>query len=346
MQIGAVDIGPPHPCFVIAEVGVNHNGNIELAHRLIDRAVQAGANAVKFQTFTPEDLTTGKAARAAYQLDDGEGHEDQLSMLRGLALAPDAYTELKRHCEASRVVFLSSPFDEKGVKILDGLNVHAFKVPSGELTNLPFLKRIAACGRPVILSTGMATLQEVEDALSAIDNAGAPPVTILHATSAYPAAPEDINLRAMKTLSQAFDRPVGLSDHSAGTAIPIAAVALGACIIEKHFTLDCNMPGPDHRASLEPEGFLAMVEGIRQIEAALGDGVKVPAESEREIALVVRKSLVAAHDLAVGVVLSEDMLKAKRPGHGIPPSELQAVLGRRLRTNVASDELLEWAHLE
>jgi len=346
MQIGSIDIRPSHPCFVIAEIGVNHNGEVDLAHQLIDEAVRVGANAAKFQTFIPAELASKSALRAPYQHVNGGGNTDQLSMLDKLAFAPNVFSELKAHCEAAGMVFLSSPFDNGSIDFLDALGIAAFKIPSGELTNLPFLQRISACGRPIILSTGMATLAEVRDAMQAIADAGEPPVAILHATSAYPTAPTDINLRAMQTLSETFGCLVGLSDHSDGIAIPIAATALGANIIEKHFTLDRAMPGPDHMASLDPDGFFRMVQGIRDVELAMGDGIKRPRESEREVAMVVRKSLVAAWDLLAGDEISEDMLKAKRPGYGISPSELQAVLGRRLRTDVPRDDLLDWKHLE
>jgi len=337
-------IGPGHPCFVIAEAGVNHDGDVDLAHRLVDIAADAGADAVKFQTYETDALITPDAPKAAYQVETTGGAESQRDMLKKLELPRDAHAALKAHCERRGLVFLSTPFDPGSVIFLAELGVLAFKVPSQEIINLPFLRQIARYGRPMIVSTGNATMGEVDAAVRTVEAESAP-FALLHCVSQYPAEPRDINLRAMATMAQAFGVPTGFSDHTLGTAVPIAAAALGATIIEKHYTLDRARTGPDHRASLEPGELASLVRDIRAAEAALGDGRKRPAPCEPEVGLAARKSLVAARDLAAGTVLAVDDLSAKRPGTGISPALTDLVVGRRLRAAVPGGALISFEAL-
>lgn len=334
-------------CFVIAEAGVNHNGDVALAHRLVDAAVDAGADAVKFQTFTADRIVTPTAAKATYQAAATGGAETQHEMLRRLELDAAAHAELMEHCRARGILFLSTPFDEPAADLLARLGVEALKVPSGELTNLPFLDHVARKGLPLIVSTGMADLGEVEQAVRTVTGLdAAPPLALLHCVSSYPTPPADANLRAMATLRACFGVPVGFSDHTAGQSVAVAAAAIGARVIEKHLTLDRSMDGPDHKASLEPGEFTTMVAGIRDALAALGDGMKRPRPIEAEIRRVARKSLVAARALAAGTVLTAGDLVAKRPGTGIAPSGLAQVVGRRLRHDVAVDHQIAWGDLD
>jgi len=329
--------------FIIAEAGVNHNGNLEIAKRLVDVAVEAGADAIKFQTFVPEELVTREAGRAAYQEINMPGREEtQLEMIRRLVLGYEQFYELKAYCDGAGIIFLSTPFDYHSADLLDALGVPIFKIASGELVNHPFLRYVAAKKKPLLLSTGMATLGEVEEALEVIEQAGGKEVTLLHCTTNYPAAYEEVNLRAMLTLQQAFNLPVGYSDHTQGIEVAVAAVALGACVIEKHFTLDRSMEGPDHKTSLEPAELAAMVRAIRNVEKAMGDGRKRPTNSEKEIMKVVRRSLVASRDIKAGEIITEDMLKIKRPGTGIPPKMWDVVIGRRARVDIPADTVLTW----
>jgi N-acetylneuraminate synthase len=329
--------------FVIGEIGVNHNGKLDLARRLIDLAAEAGADAVKFQTFTAERLVTASAARAEYQTrNDPHGGQSQLAMLKALELHPDDLLKARDHTLKAGLRFLSTPFDEDAADLLADLGVQAFKVSSGDLTHLPFLRHLAAKRLPIILSTGMANLAEVEEAVCTVEAAGNPPLAILHCVSQYPCAPADCNLRAMTTLRAAFGRPVGWSDHTEGDAITLAAVALGAEILEKHFTLDQNLPGPDHRASLPPDAFKAMLHNIRSVEAAFGDGRKRPVAAEADTARVARRSIVAARDLPVGTVLSPADLAYRRPGTGLHPREAQTLIGRRLRRALNRDATVTW----
>lgn len=339
-SISGREIGPDQPCYVIAEAGVNHNGDLELAKRLIDAAVEAGADAVKFQTFAAARLVTPDAAQAEYQAHNTGIEETQQEMLERLELNRQQHVELIAHCDARGIQFLSSPFDEEAADLLESLDVPAFKIPSGELTNHPYLAHIASKNLPMIVSSGMASEQEIGAALGAIRAAGDPPLVLLQCTTNYPAAPETVNLRAMATLADHFELPVGFSDHTEGIAIPLAAVALGAVIVEKHFTLDRSMPGPDHKASLEPDELKELVDGIRRVEAALGSGVKQPADVEREIAKVIRKGLVLTTDLKQGEVLSQEHLVARRPAEGLPPSALPEVVGKTLTRDKAAGEPL------
>ena len=342
IRIGARRIGAGEPAFVIAEAGVNHNGDLELAHRLVDAAADAGVDAVKFQTFRADRLVTRSAPRAAYQVHNTGSDASQHEMLRRLELAPDAHERLMRHCEQRGIMFLSTPFDEESADLLDGLGVPAFKLPSGEVTNLPLLTHVARFGRPVILSTGMAWLGEVETALHALRRAGAREVVLLHCVSTYPAEPSDTNLRAMGTLARAFGVPVGYSDHTLGLEVPLASVALGAVVVEKHITLDRSLPGPDHRASLEPGEFAELVGCIRVVEAALGHGRKEPAPSEADTARVARRSLVASRPVAAGDRIAEADVAVMRPGTGLPAAMLRHVLGRRALRDLEPGELLSF----
>ncbi|HEX6987967.1 MAG TPA: N-acetylneuraminate synthase [Bacillota bacterium] len=340
MRIGSRMVGPGHPCYVIAEAGVNHNGDPGLAFRLVDAAAAAGADAVKFQTFKADRVASPRAAKAAYQRRTTPRDEAQLEMLRRLELPFDVFADLHAYCERLGIQFLSTPFDDESAEFLAGLGIPAFKVASGEVTNLPFLRRLAGYSRPLIISSGMAWLGEVEAAVNAVAGAGCSEVVLLHCVSNYPADPADVNLRAMDTLRAAFDVPVGYSDHTPGDEVALAAVARGACVLEKHFTLDRGLPGPDHAASLEPGELTALIAAVRRVEAALGDGRKRPAASEGETAAAARRSIVAACDIAEGTVLAETMLDFRRPGTGLPPALLEQVVGRTARRDIPAGAIL------
>lgn len=333
------------PTFVIAEAGVNHNGSLDLALRLVDAAKESGADAVKFQTFRAESLVTRHADKAAYQQRSVPGGNSQLEMLRGLELTLSDFEKIQRHCESQEIEFLSSAFDEDSIHFLDELGMRCFKVPSGEVTNLPLLECIGSLGKPVILSTGMCWLSEVEMALRALDEAGAGEITLLHCVTEYPAPSDQINLAAMATLRDAFGRPVGYSDHTAGIEIPVAAVALGAIVLEKHFTLDTQMEGPDHAASLAPETFRLMVDSLRNVERAIGDGRKRPAPCELANRELVRRSIATRRAISAGELIDRDLLVLKRPGNGLSAECLPLVEGRRARRNIDADELLDWQDL-
>jgi N-acetylneuraminate synthase len=338
--IGDHRIGDSQRCFVIAEAGVNHNGDMELARQLIDVAAKAGADAVKFQTFSADRLASAAAPKAAYQKVTTSAEESEHAMLKRLELAPQAHGMLMEHCRARGIMFLSSPFDEKAADLLDSLNVAAFKVPSGEIVNFPYLSHVARKGRPVILSSGMSTLDEVITAVAAVRAAGNEQIVLLHCLSNYPADPAEANLRAMATMAEACRCPVGFSDHTETHAVAIAAVALGACMIERHFTLDRDLPGPDHRASLEPDELAAMIRDIRVTESALGNGRKEPQPSELENRAVIRKSLAAARNLPAGTILQAVDLTMMRPGTGLAPAMAPQLVGRRLRSAVVAGTLI------
>jgi N-acetylneuraminate synthase/N,N'-diacetyllegionaminate synthase len=341
LTFGKRVVGAGHPAFVIAEAGVNHNGELDLAFKLIDAAAAAGADAVKFQTFIASEVITAEAAKAEYQKTTTGEQESQLEMVKRLELSFGDFRKLKMYCDDQGITFLSTPFDFKSVDFLAGLGVVAFKISSGDLTNDPLLHHVAAQKRPVILSTGMSDLDEVREALAVINAAGNDEVILLQCVTNYPAAAEDINLKAMLSMQSAFDVNVGYSDHTLGIEVPLAAVALGACVIEKHFTLDKNFAGPDHRASLEPHEFKAMVEGIRKVEASLGDGRKVPAASEASNAAVARRSIVASRDISAGTVITPAEITFKRPGTGLPPRMADQVVGKTARVDVKAGTLLE-----
>ena len=343
IDLGGRRIGPGHPCFIIAEAGVNHNGDVGLAERLVDAAIETGADAVKFQTFTAERLVTPKAPKADYQAAVTDAAESQVAMLRKLELSREAHVRLFEYARRRGITFLSTPFDEQSADLLDDLGVPLFKIASGEITNLLLLEHVARKRKPMVVSTGMSTLDEVGEAVRVIHKAGCPALALLHCTSNYPADPAESNLNAMITMRQAFDLPVGYSDHTPGIEVAVAAVALGASVLEKHLTLSREMPGPDHRASLEPGDFAAMVRAVRSVETALGDGIKRPMESERNTRAIARRSLVAATDLPAGTVLQAHHLAAKRPGLGLPPGELARLVGRRLTKSLQADDMINWS---
>ena len=328
---------------VIAEAGVNHNGDLQIAKKLVDAATEAGADVIKFQTFQASQLATEHAEQATYQQKALGNSEGQLAMLKRLELQPAQYFELIDYCHQKSIEFLSTAFDLFSIKLLASLQLKRWKIPSGEITNLPYLREIGSKAQHLILSTGMANLGEIEAALTVLEQAGTPrnKITVLHCTTEYPAPAEEVNLLAMNTIAQAFGVSVGYSDHTDGIYVPIAAVAMGAVVIEKHLTLDRNMPGPDHKASLEPDQFATMVHGIRTIERALGDGIKRPTPSEKTNLSVVRKSLVAACPIHSGELFSQDNLTAKRPGTGISPMHWDAWIGRKALRDFATDELIE-----
>jgi N,N'-diacetyllegionaminate synthase len=340
VDVGGRLVGPGHRCFVIAEAGVNHNGDLDLGRRLVQAAAAAGADAVKFQTFSADRLVTASAPKAAYQAERTDPQETQQSMLKHLELGASEHRELMRECERHGILFLSSAFDEQSADLLDELGVVAYKVPSGEITNLPYLRHLAAKGRCLIVSTGMSDLDEVTSAMAAIRDTADVPVVLLHCVSLYPAPAAGSNLRAMDTMRAAFQVPVGYSDHTEGFAIALAAVALGADMIEKHLTLDRTLPGPDHAASLEPGELRSLIAGIRDVESARGDGVKRPLPAEAATAAAARKSVVAATDIAKGAVISRDMLTVKRPGTGLPPGDLAALVGRKARVRIEAGSVI------
>lgn len=345
IQIGSRRVGEGHPCFIIAEAGVNHNGDLALAKQLVDAAAAAGADAVKFQSFQADRLVSPGTPKARYQQQATGAAESQGDMLRRLALGAPEQRELYSYCQQRGLIFLSTPFDQESVDLLQELGVPAFKIGSGEVTNLPFLRYVAAKGRPVILSTGMSYLDEVKEAVQALRDAGCAGLALMHCTSSYPAAPAGVNLRAMTAMTTAFKLPVGYSDHTPGAEVAPAAVAMGACIIEKHFTLDRDLPGPDHRASLEPQELRALVAGIKAVESALGDGVKRPVASEEENRMVIRRSLAAATAIPEGAVISADMLTALRPASGISPALLGKITGRRARRALSPGQIINWSDL-
>lgn len=315
---------------IIAEAGVNHNGDMTIARALVDAAAASGVDYVKFQTFKASNLVSKSAQKAEYQKKNiANGDNSQFNMLKKLELSPENHFELIEHCKKQRVAFFSTAFDLDSVDFLASLNMPLWKVPSGEITNFPYLRAIGRTKKPVILSTGMANLEEIEQAIGVLTRFGTPrnAVTLLHCTTEYPAPKDEINLSAMQTMRNKFSLPVGYSDHTQGLEIPVAAVALGAVVIEKHFTLDRSMVGPDHAASLEPHELKQMVEKIRNVEMALGNGIKEPAKSEIPNITIARKSIVASRPIKQGETLSEDNLTVKRPAGGISPMEWERVVG-------------------
>ena len=329
--------------FIIAEAGVNHNGYTELAKKLIDVAVEAGADAVKFQTFKAQNLVAKNVKKAGYQKQTTEGSESQFDMIKKLELDVSAHKELMAYCQERDIMFLSTPFDHDSIKLLNDLGLQIFKIPSGEITNLPYLRYIGSLNKRVILSTGMSNLQEVGDALTLLIEAGTKNenITILHDNTMYPTPLEDVNLNAMLTIQKEFSVDVGYSDHTLGIEVDIAAVALGASIIEKHFTLDKNMDGPDHKASLEPEELKSMILAIRNIEKSLGSSEKKPSSSEVVNMAVIRKSIVAKQKIKKGEFLSDKNIIVKRPGTGISPMEWDNLIGTRSRYDFKKDELIK-----
>lgn len=326
--------------FIIAEAGDNHNGNYNLALQLVDKAVEAGADCVKFQTFVTENVLSKFAPKADYQKETTGKEESQYEMVKKLELSFEQFRSIQRYCMEKKIMFLSTPFDLESIDFLKEIDLPFWKIPSGEITNLPYLEKIAETGKDVILSTGMCTMDEIQMALSLLKEYGAGEVTLLHCNTEYPTPFEDVNLRAMKTMAEAFQVPVGYSDHTLGIEVPIAAVALGASVIEKHFTLDKNMEGPDHKASLEPEELKQMVAAIRNIEKAMGSSEKKPSPSESKNINVARKSIVARCKIKQGETLTENNLYIKRPGNGICPMCWYEVLGTIAVKDFEEDELI------
>jgi N-acetylneuraminate synthase len=340
------DFLKPGRCFVIAEAGVNHNRDLGLARQLVAAARDAGADAVKFQTWVTEDVMTRHAPMAAYQKGNIGVDVGQFKMAKDLELPFDAFRDISDYAREIGITFFSTPDEEKSADFLEQLGVSLFKIGSAEVTNIPFLEYVAAKQKPFILSTGMSTLGEVEAAVRAIESTGNRDFAILHCVSNYPADPSECNLRAMETIAAAFGYPVGFSDHTLGSTVAVAAVARGARVIEKHITLDPSLPGPDHRASLDPKAFKEMVDAIRATESALGDGVKRPMPSEIDARTIARRSLVAARALPAGTLLTRADIAIKRPGIGIETKHLDAFVGRKLRRDVAADELFAWGDLD
>jgi sialic acid synthase SpsE len=341
-RIGEHEVGPGLPTYVIAEAGANHNRDLSVAHKLIDVAVEAGADAVKFQTYSGDRIYSSKTPKFKYL--EGVSDSTPAELLEEIALPREWQGELSDYAREKGIDFFSTPFDHDAVAELDALDVPVLKVASFEIVDLPLIRRAAETGRPLLISTGMATMEEVEDALGAAREGGAPAVGLMQCTSVYPAPAERANLAAMATMREAFGVPTGLSDHTTGIAVPIAAAALGAAFVEKHFTLDRTMEGPDHPFAVEPDELAAMVAGIREAQAAVGDGRKDgpgPEESE-EMYRLARRSLILTRDLPKGTVLERDMITTKRPGYGIPPKHLDEVIGKALTVDAEEDDILTW----
>jgi len=332
--------------FIIAEAGVNHNGSLELALKLVDAAVEVGANAIKFQTFKTEKVLSKNADKATYQKESTAENETQFEMIKKLELSYNDFKKIKRYCEEKGIMFLSTPDEEESLDFLcDTIEVPYIKIGSGEVTNYPFLKYIASKNKPVILSTGMSTIGEVEKAVNTMYSVNESlEIALLHCTTNYPTPYEEVNLRAMLTLKEAFKLPVGYSDHTLGIEVPVAAVALGANIIEKHLTLDKKLPGPDHKASMEPREFKRMVEAIRNIEKAMGDGIKRPNNSEKEIQKVVRRRLAATRHMEAGEVVKEKDIAIKRVSEGLLPEFFEVILGKKLRKEIEEGNGFTWNH--
>jgi len=343
--LSSIGIHSQGPSFVIAEAGVNHNGDMAVAFRLIEEAKRVGADCVKFQSFRADRVATRSAPKAAYQLKVTDAAESQFDMLRSLELSASQHAELVACCRQHGIQFLSTPYDIHDAEMLAGIGVRGFKLASIHLVELPYLRELAAFRLPIILSTGMATLAEVDVAVRTLRDVGHNEFVVLQCTTNYPSRVSDANLRAMVTMRDALGVCVGYSDHTEGTAVTLASVALGARLIEKHFTLDRGMPGPDHSCSSDPKEFASLVRGIRDVEAAMGSGVKSPSDSERANTVGMRRSVVAIRDLSPGETLTREDVAFKRPATGIAPSRLDELLGRRLIEPVAADALLEWRHV-
>lgn len=326
---------------IIAEAGVNHNGDFVLAKKMVDAAAEAGADYIKFQTFIPRKLVSKFAQKADYQKETTGAEESQLEMLEKLVLTQENFRELAHYCGEKQIGFISTPFELESIDFLDSIAMDFWKLPSGEITNLPYLMKIGQTKKPVVMSTGMSTIKEVKDAVSILQKAGTTEITLLHCNTQYPTPMQDVNLRAMQTLKEQTQLPVGYSDHTKGIEVPVAAVAMGAAVIEKHFTLDKTMDGPDHKASLEPDELKAMVQAIRNIEQALGTGEKEPSPSEQKNISVVRKSIVAKCAIRKGETFTEENLTVKRPGKGISPMRWYEVIGQKAARDFAEDEPVE-----
>lgn len=344
IEINGKKIGDGEPAYIIAEAGVNHNGEMEIARKLIDQAASAGADAIKFQTFRADKIVTRDAPTASYQKKN-TGTESQYRLLKNLEITEDDIRELIKHARKRKITFLSTPFDEESCNLLHELGVPAHKISSGDLTNTPLLETAAAHRIPIILSTGMSTLCEIEKALKTIGE-GKSQAALMHCVTQYPAPMDNLNLRAVDTLKRTFNLPVGFSDHSTAIYTPAVAVALGANLIEKHFTLNRAMPGPDHRASLNPHELREMITAIRETEKALGDGVKIPTPQEEEIKASVRRSIVAARNITAGEMIRREMITFKRPLGGIEPEHYREILGRKTRRAIKKDQHIRWEDIE
>lgn len=325
---------------IIAEAGVNHNGSMELARQMVAAAKKAGADYIKFQTFIPEKLVSRYASKAEYQKETTGTGGSQLQMLRNLALTQENFIELQGFCRGAGIGFLSTPFDLESIRFLQQLDMDFWKLPSGEITNLPYLEAIARTHKKVVMSTGMCELSEIQDAVRVLEENGAGEMILLHCNTEYPTPYTDVNLLAMKQMAEVFDKPIGYSDHTTGIEVPIAAAALGAAVIEKHFTLDKRMEGPDHRASLEPDELKNMVQSIRNIEKSMGDGQKKRTKSEEKNCAAARKSIVAKRGIKAGEIFTEENLTVKRPGTGISPMRWHEVLGQKAQRDYQEDELI------
>lgn len=348
IKIGIRLIGNGAPCFIIAEAGVNHNGSLELAKKLIDVAVEAGVDAVKFQTFKADKLVVPDAEKADYQKNTTGEEDSQYQMLKKLELTEHEFMELSSYAKEHGIIFLSSPFDKESADFLDSISVPIFKISSGELTNIPLLKHIAKKKKPIILSTGMATLGEIDEALSTLTKESSEGIILLHCVTNYPAKMEEVNLNVINTLRCCYKLPVGFSDHTPGIVASLAATAMGSCVVEKHFTIDKNLPGPDHSASLSPTELKALVQGIRDIECAMGDGRKKPTSAEQKIKKFVRKSIVASADVHTGTVITEYMLDIKRTGEekGIEPKHWDCIIGKKTKIDLNKDQPIQWNMIE
>lgn len=332
--------------YIIAEAGVNHNGDINLAKKLVDIAKKAGCDCVKFQTFSADKIVTKKAKKAEYQVENTKNNDSQYEMLKKLELSYEEFKELKDYCDEIKIDFLSTPFDEEAADLLDSIGVGAYKIPSGEITNKPLLQYVAKKNKQMLVSTGMSTLEEVKKVIDWIKETGNNDIVLFHCTSNYPAPFESVNMEAMLTLGKKFDYPIGYSDHTKGIEISLMSVAYGATVVEKHFTYDKNAEGPDHRASLEPEELCRMVEAIRHIEAAKGNGEKQPTQSEMSTREVARKSLVWSREMSVGEIVKRDDLCCKRPGTGIQPEELEKIIGCKIMKACDEDALVSWNDID
>ena len=344
-MIENIAFGDRKSCFIIAEAGVNHNGDINIAKKLVDAAFEAGADAVKFQSFKAENLVTKKAPKADYQKET-TGNGNQYEMLKKLELSYENHVLLKKYCEDKGIMFISTPFDFESVDLLEKLNIPLYKISSGDLTNVPLLKYIAKLNKSMIVSAGMANLGEVEVAVEAIKNAGNDKIILLHCTSNYPTAYEDVNLNAMITLKNAFNLPIGYSDHTVGVEVPIAAAAMGAKVIEKHFTLDKQMEGPDHKASLNPEELRKMVDSIRNIEKAFGDGIKKCNKNEENTRQVARKSIVARVNIKKGQTISYENVTFKRPANGVSPIFIDEIIGKEAICDIYIDDFITFTNIK
>ncbi len=346
ITIGSHIVGDQHPVFIIAEAGVNHNGDLELAKKLIEAAKAAGASAIKFQTFKAEKLNTRTAPKSTYHIETTGSEQSSFDLLKSQELDRRAHEALIQHCDKVGIMFLSTPYDEDSANLLDDFDIPVYKIASTDANNIPFLRFLAQKGRPIILSTAMSYLDEVRESVQAIRQSGGRDLILLHCTANYPAKLEDSNLRAMLTMKKEFQLPVGYSDHNPGRVNPIAAVSLGAVVYEKHFTLDKTLPGPDHRASLDPDELKQLVTDIRNTEAALGTGDKVPVEAEMENRVKLRKSLVADVDITAGTTITREMLAIKRPGSGLEPKLFEEIIGRVAKVSIEKDTLIEFEQFQ